>query len=45
MHSNNSKIKSDEMELFFNAILKLENIEECYNFFEDVATKFLPPIK
>ncbi|ENZ00709.1 YerC/YecD family TrpR-related protein [Clostridium thermobutyricum] len=33
-----SKLKSEEMDLFFNAILKLENIEECYKFFEDVAT-------
>jgi TrpR-related protein YerC/YecD len=38
MSGHDSKIKSDEMELFFNAILKLENIEECYKFFEDVAT-------
>ncbi|WP_317311848.1 YerC/YecD family TrpR-related protein [Clostridium thermobutyricum] len=33
-----SKLKSEEMDLFFNAILRLENIEECYKFFEDVAT-------
>jgi TrpR-related protein YerC/YecD len=33
-----SKLKNEEMDLFFNAILKLENIEECYKFFEDVAT-------
>jgi TrpR-related protein YerC/YecD len=26
------------MDYFFNAILKLETIEECYRFFEDVAT-------
>lgn len=36
--SDSSKIKSEETELFFNAILKLENIDECYKFFEDVAT-------
>lgn len=33
-----SKLKSEEMDLFFNAILQLENIDECYKFFEDVAT-------
>ena len=38
MSEINSKIKSKEMDLFFEAILKLENLEECYNFFEDVAT-------
>lgn len=38
MSSLDSKIKSDEMDLFFTAILKLKNIEECYKFFEDVAT-------
>lgn len=38
MDSNNSKIKSDELDLFFKAILELKNIEECYKFFEDVAT-------
>ena len=35
MSEINSKIKSKEMDLFFEAILKLENLEECYNFFED----------
>lgn len=38
MSNIDSKIKSEEMDLFFNAILKLEDIEECYKFFEDVAT-------
>ena len=38
MSSKDSKIKSEEMDLFFQAILKLKNIDECYNFFEDVAT-------
>ncbi|MGL4850307.1 MAG: YerC/YecD family TrpR-related protein [Clostridium sp.] len=32
------KLKNDEMDLFFNAILELKDIEECYKFFEDVAT-------
>ncbi|MGG7178900.1 YerC/YecD family TrpR-related protein [Clostridium paraputrificum] len=38
MSNIDSKIKSEEMDLLFNAILKLESIEECYKFFEDVAT-------
>ena len=33
-----SKIKSKELDLFFKAILELQDIEECYKFFEDVAT-------
>ena len=38
MSSLESKIKSKELDLFFKAILKLDNMEECYKFFEDVAT-------
>ena len=38
MNSVNSKIKSKEMDILFEAILTLENKEECYKFFEDVAT-------
>lgn len=38
MDSSNSKIKSEELDLLFNAILELKNIDECYKFFEDVAT-------
>jgi TrpR-related protein YerC/YecD len=38
MKSNDSKIKSEDMDLFFNAILELKDLQECYNFFEDVAT-------
>lgn len=34
----NSKIKNEQIDNFFEAILKLENIEECYRFFEDVCT-------
>lgn len=33
-----SKLKSKELDTFFEGILKLENIEECYKFFEDIAT-------
>lgn len=38
MSSLEAKIKSKELDLFFKAILELDNIEECYKFFEDVAT-------
>jgi len=33
-----SKFKSDELDFFFKAVLALENEEQCYRFFEDVAT-------
>ena len=38
MSDLDSKIKSKELDLFFQGILKLQNVEECYKFFEDVAT-------
>lgn len=38
MNSYESRLKSEEMDLLFNAILSLKNLEECYKFFEDVAT-------
>lgn len=38
MSSLESKIKTPELDLFFQAILELEDLEECYKFFEDVAT-------
>ncbi len=34
----NKKIKSEEVNQLFQAILYLENVEECYDFFEDVCT-------
>lgn len=34
----NSKIQSDQTNSFFEAILLLENMEECYRFFEDICT-------
>jgi len=34
----NSKIKSKQVDDFFEAILLLENMEECYRFFEDICT-------
>lgn len=33
-----SKFSDENMELLFNAILKLETVEECYDFFEDLCT-------
>ena len=32
------KIKSESMDLLFEAILSLENIDECYKFFDDLST-------
>ncbi|WP_138159021.1 YerC/YecD family TrpR-related protein [Peptoniphilus catoniae] len=34
----NSKIKSEQTDGLFEAILALETIEECYRFFEDICT-------
>ena len=34
----NSKIKDDSTDKLFEAILTLENVEECYAFFEDICT-------
>ena len=34
----NSKLKELEVENLFEAILCLENMEECYNFFEALCT-------
>ena len=28
----------DDLDMLFNAILELQNIDECYKFFEDIAT-------
>ena len=33
-----SKFKDDKIDFLFQAILSLENIEECYDFFEDLCT-------
>ncbi|WP_352419380.1 YerC/YecD family TrpR-related protein [Proteiniborus sp.] len=32
------KIKDKQIDELFEAVLKLENIEECYRFFEDICT-------
>ncbi len=34
----NEKLKSKESDYLFDAILTLENREECYSFFEDICT-------
>jgi TrpR-related protein YerC/YecD len=34
----NHKLKDDQMDMLFQAILNLENLEECYAFFEDLCT-------
>lgn len=33
-----SRIKGEQTDKLFEAILSLENMEECYRFFEDVCT-------
>ena len=34
-----SNIKSEGADLFFNAILTLESLDECYDFFQDICTE------
>lgn len=34
----NKKIKTEAVDCLFNAILCLENKDECYSFFEDLCT-------
>lgn len=34
----NKKIRSDAVDQLFDAVLSLENREECYAFFEDICT-------
>ncbi len=33
-----SKMKDEKLDFLFNAILTLESLEDCYNFFEDLCT-------
>lgn len=33
-----SKLKNDQVDDFFKAILQLKDIEECYRFYEDICT-------
>lgn len=32
------KIRDDSLDYLFEAVLSLENVEECYNFFTDLCT-------
>lgn len=32
------KIQNEEMDKLFEAVLKLETVEECYRFFDDLCT-------
>lgn len=34
----NSKIKSEQTDQLFRAILTLETLDDCYRFFEDICT-------
>lgn len=34
----NSKLKTEEVDSLFHAILTLQTVEECYSFFEDACT-------
>jgi TrpR-related protein YerC/YecD len=38
MSDFNSKIKNPDIDLLFEAILTLKDIDECYKFFEDLCT-------
>lgn len=33
-----NQLKEQEIEAFFNAILLLDNVDECYDFFDDLMT-------
>ncbi len=33
-----SRMKDEKLDFLFNAILTLETLEDCYNFFEDLCT-------
>ena len=34
----NRKLKDEDMDILFRGILKLQTIEDCYDFFEDLRT-------
>ena len=38
VHEMNKKIKTPAVEKLFEAILSLENMDECFDFFEDICT-------
>jgi TrpR-related protein YerC/YecD len=35
---NQSKFKDENLDMLFSGIMKLNNLEECYDFFEDLCT-------
>ena len=35
---NSKKLRSEDVDVLFKAISSLQNVEECYKFFEDVCT-------
>ena len=39
----NAKVKDENVDQLFQAILALQNMEECYDFFEDLCT--VPELK
>ena len=39
----NSKLKDENIEFLFKAVLSLQTMEECYKFFEDLCT--VPELK
>lgn len=43
VYGMNTKLKDLNVEYLFKAILSLETIEECYNFFDDLCT--VPELK
>ena len=34
----NRKLKDEDMDILFRGILKLQTVEDCYDFFEDLRT-------
>lgn len=34
----NEKMKNDNLDFMFNAVMQLQSLEECYDFFEDLCT-------
>lgn len=38
MDKYKSKLQSNEMDYFCEAVLKLKDVEECYRFFDDICT-------
>ena len=38
MRAKSDKVQDASTDFLFNAILQLKNVEECYDFFEDLCT-------